>query len=151
MDVVVVVLGVCVLLFMFFGVGCFIFVFFSYCIIILSRVPRRDPVADLSVLQAIPGWQLSPVERATNKLRGARGGYPSKEPLWRTDALPSGTRVAAAVRALAAHPTPPDASQETPHASHPEGTTAKPGMLSAWFYLNLFKTGGMASFCVFGT
>ena len=83
-------------------------------------------------------------------MRGARGGHPSKEPLWRTDALPSGPRVDAAVRTLAAHPTTPDASQETPHTRHPEGTMAKPGMLSAWFYFNVFKTDYMASFYVFG-
>jgi len=29
------------------------------------------------------------------------------------------------------HPTPPDASQNTPHTRNPEGTRAKPGILSA--------------------
>lgn len=62
-------------------------------------------------------------------MRGERGGHPPKEPLWRTHSLPSGPRVHAAVRTLAAHPTTPDASQETPHTKQPESTMAKPGIL----------------------
>ena len=41
---------------------CFILFVHRLFVILLSPVPRLDRVADLSVLQTIPDWQLSPAE-----------------------------------------------------------------------------------------